>query len=171
MKLTRVDLPSSKGEEERQLVKLHSFQGAKHISTHWITTWTCSINFLTFLVCLPTPRSGQQKNDTVVVYLGILKQALDKILNYDRFSKSRMKMTTRTHSVECKPPACRELHMNLTLLMTCSHTQRNNVFKIWHKIGKEVDIFTWTLMWPWPWCVTLTLLMTCSHIQRINKLK
>ena len=51
MKLTRVDLPSSKGEEERQLVKLHlSFQEAEHISTHWITTWTCSINFLTFLV-------------------------------------------------------------------------------------------------------------------------
>ena len=47
------------------------------------------------------------------------------------------------------------------------YTQKNNVLKIskiWHQIGKEVDIFTLTLMWPSPWFVTLTSLMTCNHI-------
>ena len=63
--------------------------------------------------------------------------------------------------------------MNLTLSMTCSHTKRNHVeiSKIWHKIGKEVDIFTLTLMWPSASCVTLTSLMTCNRIQMIHMLK
>ena len=79
MKLTRVDLLSSRGEEERQLVKLHlSFQGAEHISTHWITTWTCSINFLTFSVSQhqEDSKGEQQRNDIAVVYSGILKTRL-----------------------------------------------------------------------------------------------
>ena len=45
------------------------------------------------------------------------------------------------------------------------------IHKILHKVGREEDIFTLTLMWPSPWCLTLTLLMTFDHIQRINKLK
>ena len=39
-------------------------------------------------------------------------------------------------SVEYKPPACWQYGL--------------------HKIGRDIDIFTLTLMWPSPWCVTLT---------------
>ena len=37
-----------------------------------------------------------------------------------------------------------------------------------HKIGRDVEIFTLTLMTSWPWCLTLTLLINYIHIQRIE---